>query len=1166
MKKTQAKDAIRNITKQIVSYLSIVVIAMLAVLAYLGINYAAKAIDVNGNSFYAASNFRDIQIVSTKLLTPDDMNAISSVQGVSDVEGVLRTDGKIFTQNSTTNVMVVSLTERINTVQMIEGRLPQSAGECVIEKSIDDDTGLAVGDTITVLNAKGETPDYLNASDYVITGIVFHPDHSCWPLMTPGARYVLVLPEAFDKDALDNCFMTAEILVEGTEGLDRFGDKYLKRVSEVEEGLKAIAGERENIRTDDILSSYQSGIDEGQAELDDAAAELDDSRKELDENWNSYNDGVKDLENAGQQLTDSEKKLAEAQAELQDAKKKLDEAEKQLDEGKAELDKYKAELDSAKEQLDDAWKELESGRELLESSYRKAGVVGDTISSNLYEAVTVVLGPDIADMIDWGAADYDIDIDDENASAVIFPVTQSITFNFNRSLNSNIRTVIASLGVSEDELKEAYESTTEKTLEVPEGSTVIRTVTDAVEDAYTDLDSNYEYYVEGANEWDDSHDEYIEGLSEYYDSEEQYDEGLEQYNEKLSLFEEKQSSYNEGLAEYEKGLEEYEKNRKAYEDGRKEYSDNAKKLDDSLIELQDGEEEYTKGQADYDEGLKDLQGAVSERDKLDACRWVILDARGSAGYLYVDNGRRNVSNLGGTFALVFILVGALVIYATVGRIIDEQRNLVGTSKALGFFNREILAKYMIFGVSGTMLGVILGTAGSYFAIQRMVLSIYGRYYVFGAGKAAIDVPLTVIVFAGALLLSGFTVWFACTTLMKSSAISLLQLSVPGINRKSRKIKRGQKSGKGSLYGRMILLNMLNDKRRVAVTIVSIAGCCSLLVAGLTMNFGVKKTIDEQFQKIEIYDVKITYDPAVSESAGTEIEEILKANGVSYINISDSMTAFDSDGNLSSCELLCGDIESLNAYFVRLDPRSYSKITEPGDGIWIHLKMAEKTGIKAGDQLTVYDSAMNPYPAKLSGTYENRVGLYAVMDREVYTALYGREPENNAFLVLLNGADSSAISSEVSSVKGFMEFSDTEARYNEVKTLAAVLDYLSFLFIGIAGMMAYFILLNLVNMYINQKKRELTIMRINGFTVKETKKYVSLELIVCTVLGIITGLVLGSVLGYRIITLLEGTDLHIIKSVQLEAWGLAALITVVFSALISAWALRKVKYLKLYDMN
>ena len=43
MKKTQLKDALRNITTQRVSFLSVVVIAMLAVMTYLGIAYAADA-------------------------------------------------------------------------------------------------------------------------------------------------------------------------------------------------------------------------------------------------------------------------------------------------------------------------------------------------------------------------------------------------------------------------------------------------------------------------------------------------------------------------------------------------------------------------------------------------------------------------------------------------------------------------------------------------------------------------------------------------------------------------------------------------------------------------------------------------------------------------------------------------------------------------------------------------------------------------------------------------------------------------------------------------------------------------------------------------------------------------------------------------------------------
>ena len=82
MKKTQRKDAIRNIKKQIVSYVSIIMITALAVLTYLGIHYAAAALAGNGAEFFAATNFRDIEVTSTYMLTQDDLDAIRNVEGV----------------------------------------------------------------------------------------------------------------------------------------------------------------------------------------------------------------------------------------------------------------------------------------------------------------------------------------------------------------------------------------------------------------------------------------------------------------------------------------------------------------------------------------------------------------------------------------------------------------------------------------------------------------------------------------------------------------------------------------------------------------------------------------------------------------------------------------------------------------------------------------------------------------------------------------------------------------------------------------------------------------------------------------------------------------------------------------------------------------------------
>ena len=544
MKKTQGKDALRNIRKQTVSYLSVVVIAMLAVLAYLGINFAAEAIGNNGDDFYDACNFRDVQIISTKLITPDDIEAIRAVKGVSDVEGTLRTEGTVITSDNNTDVMVVSLTGRINVVQVIEGRLPASANECVIEKVIDEDTGLGIGDTIKVQNPKGGIPDYLKETEYVITGIVFHPDHACWPLMSPGARYVLVLPEAFDNEALENCFMTAEVTIDGSLGINRFSKKYNKHVSGTVDALESLSDQRELLRTDDIQERYRSGIEDGQNSLDEAASELSDARSLLDDNWKNYDDGVAELKDAKDQLSESQKKLSDAEAELKNAKAQLDDAKNKLDSGKAELDKAWAELEEAQAKLDQAEAELDEAREQLESGYSQIEDAKSSIRDSLKDAVTDVLGSDIADMIDWSESSYGIDIDDPDASAAVLSITGGITIDLNKSMKSNIFSLIASLGIPEEDLVEAYEKTTGRIIDFAEERPVIQIIVDAVSEVYDGINDQYEEFATVARSWDSGHSEYIEGLNAYNEAKEKYDDGVYQYYAGFEEYQDKKAQYD----------------------------------------------------------------------------------------------------------------------------------------------------------------------------------------------------------------------------------------------------------------------------------------------------------------------------------------------------------------------------------------------------------------------------------------------------------------------------------------------------------------------------------------------------------------------------------------------------------------------------------------------
>lgn len=85
----------------------------------------------------------------------------------------------------------------------------------------------------------------------------------------------------------------------------------------------------------------------------------------------------------------------------------------------------------------------------------------------------------------------------------------------------------------------------------------------------------------------------------------------------------------------------------------------------------------------------------------------------------------------------------------------------------------------------------------------------------------------------------------------------------------------------SLYSRLILMNMRTDLNRVLVTVVSVAGCCALVVIGISMRASLMGSTERQYEDIVQYDMNVLYNPDVSEDAGEKIENALGAVGADY---------------------------------------------------------------------------------------------------------------------------------------------------------------------------------------------------------------------------------------------------------------------------------------------
>ena len=205
--------------------------------------------------------------------------------------------------------------------------------------------------------------------------------------------------------------------------------------------------------------------------------------------------------------------------------------------------------------------------------------------------------------------------------------------------------------------------------------------------------------------------------------------------------------------------------------------------------------------------------------------------------------------------------------------------------------------------------------------------------------------------------------------MRTSAISLLQGNVPHIRHIG---KAGQKKA-GSLYSRMVWLNMISDKNRVIVSVASIAGCCALLVAGFSMKYSVTKAFNRQYDEIELYDMKVSLDPDSAASAAEKLQTRLKEAGVEWTEISDQTLMFNVGGKLNAAEVMCGDIPEMNQFFAMHDIRTNKLLSGEGEGIWIHKRTAEKNDLKAGDTI-INEGGITTNEFKSGDTIINEGGI------------------------------------------------------------------------------------------------------------------------------------------------------------------------------------------------
>lgn len=346
MRKTVNKDIFREIGNTLSRFLSILIISMLGVAFLVGLKSTDPTMKRSMDSYFDAQSLMDLRVIGSLGLTEDDVAAFSALSAVKQAEGAYTVDAYLDIDGEELVAKLYSLPSGLNLPLVLEGRLPENAGECVVVGGKLNHAELEPGNSVYLRTS--EDADFIEDGDYVIVGVVQSPLYVSFERgsSTLGSGRVncavMLHPDAFIPE-----YYTDIVLKLGaTAGLSRFSDEYDELVKSARKELESFAEGRTELRFEQLTADARRELDEGWADyyeagdeaetgLSEARRELDGARRELDAGWAELSEREAELETL---INEGAEKLESGWAELYSARSELNASRAEYEAGKAQFD------------------------------------------------------------------------------------------------------------------------------------------------------------------------------------------------------------------------------------------------------------------------------------------------------------------------------------------------------------------------------------------------------------------------------------------------------------------------------------------------------------------------------------------------------------------------------------------------------------------------------------------------------------------------------------------------------------------------------------------------------------------------------------------------------------------------------------------------------------
>ena len=538
---------------------------------------------------------------------------------------------------------------------------------------------------------------------------------------------------------------------------------------------------------------------------------------------------------------------------------------------------------------------------------------------------------------------------------------------------------------------------------------------------------------------------------------------------------------------------------------------------------------------------KDIKKTLKEEKQTDE-KWYVLDIDSNAGFYQYEQDTQRIDNVAKVFPLVFFIVAVLICLTTMTRMVEEERSQIGTLKALGYSDISIMFKYILYAALATIIGSMIGVAIGYRILPDLCFEMYKNMYRLGNIKLSYYSSLTFQGMMIALLCTLGATIYTCRKTLKESPANLLRPVAPPPGKRVLLERIKLVWNHLSFSYKVTVRNVFRYKKRFLMTIIGIAGCTGLILAGFGLKDCIVKMVPHQYEDIFSYQAKINLNEEKTNETIDKIKENKQIKDILEVH-EESITIDNKDTNQSVTLVIPKDNPK---EFIKLQDRKTEEQYNLTDGIIITEKLAKLLEVEENDILKF--SGTDTYKEKVAHITENYLFHYIYLPKSSY-----KQDEYNTVLIKtknMTEKEEKELANELKEIPGVSSITFTSSTRHVFDDTMDSFAYVSLILIVSAGALAFVVLYNLSSVNISERRRELATIKVLGFYDKEVYQYINRENTILTLIGILLGLGTGNILTMYIIKTCEIDMLMFDTTIAWPSYLYAILITMSFAILVN----------------